>query len=421
MARTKLPELTVRQVRRLALDAQSLGAAPFSAAAAGPDSVVRLIRRLGYVQRDPLSVVAQSHELVLWSRLGQLQGGAVEVTLWQDRELFEYWAHAAAILPSADYPLHLWRMRHFRRRPPSYGAGMAEWIASNQQLRRHLLRRLAATGPLPAGGMGLPSKRPRDRSGWPALTDQQRMLEVLWFQGLVGVARRDGRGRLWDLIERTLPAAATAPQVTRTQAMLDLADRSLQAQGVATARQIARHLNGGAPSGIDLLAAQLVRQGRAREVAVRGHDGLIPGPWLISSAALESWESGALDSWRGRTVLLSPFDNLIIDRRRTELVFQFRYRMEIYLPPARRQFGYYVLPILCGDRLVGRLDCRRNLADGCLEILSVHEEPGVRTPAGIAPAIRAALLSLARAAHLESITFRDPKRVAAQWRAGLLA
>jgi uncharacterized protein YcaQ len=420
VASPKLPELTVRQVRQLALDAQSLGAAPSVAPAAVPDSVVRLIRRLGYVQRDPLNVVALSHELVLWSRLGELDRGAVEVALWKDRELFEYWAHAAAILPSEDFPLHLWRMRHFRRSPPSYGAGMAEWIASNQQLRRRLLRRLAAAGPLPAGEIGLTSRLPRDGSGWPGLTDQQRMLEVLWFQGLVGIAGRDGRGRLWDLIERTLPMAATAPAVPRAQAMLQLAHRSLQAQAVATPRQIARHLNGGAPSGLELLAAQLVRRGQAHEVAVRGPDGLIPGPWLISPFALESWKSGALERWQGRTTLLSPFDNLIIDRRRTELIFEFRYRMEIYVPPDRRQFGYYVLPILCGDRLVGRLDCRRNLADGRLEVLSVHREPGDRAPAGMATAIRAALVSLARAARLESIAFRDPELVAAQWREGLL-
>ncbi len=420
MVSPKLPELTLGDIRRIAVDAQLLGALAQVVAPMTPKSVVDLIRRLGYVQRDPLNVVAQSHELVLWSRLGCLDRAAVDRALWQDRELFEYWAHAAAVLPSSDFPLHLWRMRHYRQRPPAYGAGMASWIVDHQPLRRHLLRRLALSGPMPTSAIGDSSTRPRDGSGWAGLTDHQRMLEVLWFQGLVAVAGRDARGRLWDLMERSLPAATAAPRVSRRQAVLELARRSLEAQGVATPRQVARHLNGGAPSGIEVFVAELLRLGLAQEVTVRSRDGLIPGPWLVSQTALSEWESGALQSWQGRTTLLSPFDNLIIDRRRTELILQFHYRMEIYVPPTRRRYGYYVLPILAGDRLVGRLDCRRNSLSGRLEVASVHREPGCPADSGRAPAIRAALLSLARAVGMESVAFTDPGLLPQQWRTGLL-
>ncbi len=420
MPSSKPPELTLLDARRMAVEAQLLGARPRVLAAMTPEAVVSVIRRLGYVQRDPLSVVAQSHELVLWSRFGCLDRTAVERSLWIDRQLFEYWAHAAAMVPSSDLPLHQWRMRHYRLRPPANGSDMRAWVADHQNLRRRVLRQLAVAGPLPASAFAGSSAPRRDSSGWAGLADHQRMLEVLWFQGLVAVAGRDGRGRLWDLMERFLPLPAAAPTVSRRRALLELARRSLEAQGIATPRQIATHLSGGAPPEIEAAAGQLVRAGLASEVTVRGGGRLLPGTWLVPQSSLVSWESGRLRSWRGRAALLSPFDNLLIDRHRTELLFGFRYRMEIYVPRARRRYGYYVLPILYQDRLVGRLDCRRDPDRGCLEVISVHQEQEAGHETSAAGAIRGELQSLAAALGMETVTYADPRRLPLSWRAGLL-
>ncbi|MHB8393563.1 MAG: winged helix-turn-helix domain-containing protein [Candidatus Dormibacteria bacterium] len=413
-----LPALTLAEARRLALDAQRLGTRPECDQPPTVESVTALVRRLGYLQRDPLAVVAPSHRLVLWSRLGRDAFTEVEAGLWEQRSLFEYWAHAAAILPTSDFPLHRWRMQHYRRGPATFDAGTQSWIEGKRSLRRSILRRLATDGPLPASAFASHPTVPRV-AGWSSWGDHQRMLELLWFQGLTSVAGRDRRGRLWALTESWLPDVMTGPPIPQSRALIELAARSLEALGVATGRQIGTHLIGGAPRSIAASIDRLCALGLAQEVEVVGDSGPLPGRWLASMPAVRSWEKGLLRDWSGRTTLLSPFDNLIIDRARTEAIFDFHYRMEIYVPRAQRRYGYYVLPILHQDRMVGRVDCRRDIEARALEVLSVHAEPRVPHAPEIGALILLALRSLATAVGMEEVALRDPGGVPTPWKTTL--
>ncbi len=413
-----LPILSIVEARRLALDAQLLGRQAGGEEEFDLERVIGMVQRLGYLQRDPLSVVAPSHRMVLWSRLGHDAGKEVDTALWQQRSLFEYWAHAAAIVPTSDFQLHRWRMQHYRRGSVPFDAANQGWLERNRSLRRAILRRLDREGPLPALAFAERSAAP-SASGWGSWRDHQRMLEVLWFQGLVTVTGRDHRGRLWGLTESWLPETLAAPQIPKHKALLELSARSLSALGVATRRQVATHLMGGSPPTVMASIDRLCTMGLATEVAVHGASGAIPGRWIASIAALKSWEEGRLGDWSGRTTLLSPFDNLIIDRARTEAIFDFHYRMEIYVPRSRRRYGYYVLPILHQDKLVGRLDCQRDLGVGSLEVVSIHAEPAVPPASEIGESIRAALWSLAAAVGMEQVAVRDPAGVPPPWRSAL--
>jgi len=400
----------------MALDSQGLGARPavFADALSPAAGVVELVQRLGYLQRDPLAVVCPSHQLVLWSRLGSHPAQALEDALWLDRSLFEYWSHAAAIVPTQDFRLHRWRMRRYGRWQSPGDRRQADWVAANRRLGREILTRLGRDGPLPGSAFAKVRGSVRERVAWSGGGDHQRMLEHLWLQGRLMVAGRDGRGRIWDLAERWLPDLVAEPAVSAQSALAALTQRTLDALGVATVDQVGFHFfrgAGGPAASLELL----VRKRRAHEVIVTGADGPIPGRWFASTSALARWDGCREAEWPGRTTLLSPFDNLIIDRGRTELLFGFRYRMEVYVPKPKRRYGYYVLPILHGDSLVGRLDCRLDRGRHCLVVTAIHAEPG-KPAGGVATATRRALQDLAGFLGAENLVFEGLVTGPPSWR-----
>lgn len=411
------PRLTIREVRQLAVESQGLGSRNGSRGQPiGTDDLVQLVSRLGYLQRDPLAVVAPSHQLVIWSRLGADSPSSLDKALWEDRSLFEYYAHGAAIVPTADFGLHRWQMRDFGRRPTQSHRLQAAWMRSNRRLRLEILGRLHREGPLPAAALAGPPVEPRIASGWGVYRDHQRMLELLWLQGQVSVAGRDARGRLWALTEDWLPASLSRSRLSRSKALLELASRSLNALAVATPVQVGSYLSGGSRVAAGASMQQLVRQGRAHPVTVQGPDGPLLGSWFASSGAIRRWEEMQGVPWRGRTTLLSPFDNLIWNRARTERLFGFRYRVEIYVPPPKRAYGYYVLPILHHQQLVGRVDCRRERQGGTLSALAVHVEQGCGEGESVPRAFLAAFLDLAQLLGLERVSFEGLSEVPASWR-----
>ncbi len=403
----------------MALDSQALGvrSAVAANAVAPAVGVVELVQRLGYLQRDPLAVVCPSHQLVLWSRLGNHPAEALERALWHERSLFEYWSHAAAIVPTQDFSLHRWRMRRYGRWRSPGGRRQADWVAANRRLALEILERLHRDGPLPGSAFARVRDSREARAAWSGGGDHQRMLEHLWLQGRLMVAGRDGRGRIWDLAERWLPELVAEPAVTARSALAALAQRTLDALGVATTHQVGYHFSRGA-GGPEASLELLVRRRLAHEVIVSGADGPLPGRWFASASALARWEDSRELEWPGRTTLLSPFDNLIIDRGRTELLFGFRYRMEVYVPRPRRRYGYYVLPILHGDSLVGRLDCRHDRSQGHLVVAAVHAEPG-KPEQGVAVATRRALEDLATFLGAEKVVFEGEVAGPSSWRRAL--
>jgi len=398
--------------RRLFLSRQRLtGLRP---AAAGPDEVMAAVTDLASLQLDPISVVARSHLLVLWSRLGPYDPADVEALLWRERRLFEYWTHAAAIVCIEDLPIHSLLMRRYPSDRYAHNRRLRDWLAANQGLRRSILRQLRASGPLPTRDLEDRAQISWESSGWTAGRNVDRMLDVLWTQGRVMVAGRQGQQRVWDLAERWLPPWAPTRRPPERAVVRLAVQRSLRALGVATARDIDRHFTAGRYPGLTAVLAGLERDGRVERVRVADDGTEWPGPWYVHADDLPMLERLEAGDWRPRTTLLSPFDNLIIDRERTQRLFGFHFRMEIYVPRAARRYGYYVLPVLHGDRLIGRVDPAMDRRRGRLVVNAVHAEPDA--PAAAAPAVAAALEDLAAFLGADRVELRQPPPE--RWRGG---
>lgn len=373
-------------VRRLAIEAQGLGR---ERADGSPAGILELVSRLGCVQIDPISVIAPTQYLVLWSRAGAFDRGGFEDLLWRDRSLFHYWAHAASIVPTQDYPIHALTMRRWARGDAKYEQRVREWMRVNARMRRSIVDQLRADGPLKLADLRRVPGQPWQSSGWNDSQDVARMIEFLWLKGVVTIAGRAGGARLWDLMDRWLPEWTPRETWTERRVVENAVVRSLRSLGVATPRHVREHFTRGRYPGLTDALARLVRRGEIEEVAVADGATRLPGRWYVHEADAERVEALADDSWEGSCRLLSPFDNLLCDRARTELVWGFEYRIEIYVPKAKRRYGYYVLPILRHDRLIGRLDAALDRAAGVLRVLSVHAEP--RAPAAgedVAGAVR---------------------------------
>jgi uncharacterized protein YcaQ len=384
--------------RRLILSRQRLAGTPPTAP--GPEAIMGVATDLGSLQLDPISVVARSHQLVLWSRLGRYDVADLDALLWRDRCLFEYWTHAAAIVCTQDYPIHSLLMRRHPRHQQ-----LQVWLAANQTLRRSILRQLRADGPLPTRAIEDRAEVAWKSSGWTGGRNVDRMLDLLWTQGRIMVAGRQGQQRVWDLAERVLPDWAPTRRPREREVVRLAAQRSLRALGVATARDIDRHFTANRYPGLDGVLAALERAGQIERVRVAADGGEHPGPWYVHADDLPLLERLEAGDWRPRTTLLSPFDNLLINRERTERLFSFHYRMEIYVPKAARRHGYYVLPILHGDRLVGRVDPAMDRTNGRLVVHALHAEPDAPEAAG--PAVAAALQDLASFLGADGIDLRQ--------------
>jgi hypothetical protein len=396
MARTKTIEMAARTIsieaaRRLALSAQGLSAASRPPGPVDSAALEAVVRRINYVQLDPISVAARSPLLVLWSRLGRLAPSVLDECLFAERSLFEFFTHVAAILPTADMGLY----RAGMRRHPVHDR-VRDWVADNAALRDAILTRLAAEGPLPAQAFEEKAARSWESSGWTHGRDTERMLAVLWRQGQVVVAGRGGGKRSWQLASTWLPAGAGTggEAIDEDESSRRRWARALRASGVATARQV----------GDPAIARELVASGAAVPVAIESEPGLaLKGEWLMHSDQLSTLERIEAGEWEGRSVLLSPFDNLIIDRGRAEALFGFEHRMEIYVPPLKRRWGYYVLPYLHGDRFAGRFDLRVDRKGGRLSVLAAYAEPwAARPPGGLRP-LRRALEELASCCGVGSV------------------
>ena len=380
--------LSVTAARRLAVRAQRLDG-PAPRGRPGREAILDVCRSLRCLQLDPTNVVARNHLLVVFSRLGPFDPALLEQLAYEERELFEYWAHEASLVLSEDLPLHRYLMRTRRH------ARAEKWWELNEEFRAYILDRLRADGPLPLREIEDRSVAPWLSTGWTHQRNVSRMLDLMWVRGHVGIAGRAGGQRLWDLMERCLPAGApeAAPgdaEVTRAATLF-----ALKALGVARAPHIRAHFTRGRYPGLPDTLEALHRDGEIVPVEV---EGLGDGWWMRAEDAEPDGD------WRGRTALLSPFDNLLCDRARTEQLFGFSHRLEIYTPKAKRRWGYFVLPILHHDRLIGRADLAIDRKANRLVAHAIHREPDAPRGKAVARAIRRELERLAKwqgAAELE--------------------
>lgn len=418
--------LTPCIARRLAISRQQLAGPRAANDVAG---ILRLVQELGCLQLDPISAVARSHLLVLWSRLGAYDTALLDTLLWQERRLFEYWAHAASIVLTEDYPIHRWEMERDGSNELAWERKVRGWVAENGAFREQILSQIRASGPLPARVLESTAvtvdylwfvQRQTEPSGFNWGRNVDRMLSFLWSRGEIMVAGREGGQKLWDLAERQLPAWTPRERWPEREVVRSAAQRSLRALGVATAMQIQEHFTRGRYPGLKAVLTELETEGRIERVAIGSPEGegeSWPGPWYIHTDAIPLLDSLERGDWQPRTTLLSPFDNLICDRRRTERLFDFEFRIEIYVPPAQRRYGYYVMPILHGDRQIGRIDPQMDRKQHRLTINAVHLEPDQLEDPDSGRAVAGAIEELAAFLGAREIAYGE--RIPAGWEQAL--
>lgn len=360
-----ISDMSLKHARRLALAAQGFnGRSPPASIQAR--HVTQLIERLGVVQIDSVNALVRSHYLPLFSRLGNYPQTLLDQAAWsqgRQRKLFEYWGHEASLLPVNLYPLMRWRMRRAAQGEGIYQQ-LAKFGREQQSTVARVLQAVREQGALGAGSLSTREERAGPWWDWSA---EKLALEWLFAAGELTVAGRRGFERLYDLPERVLPdAVLNHPDLDEDHAQRGLLLHAATALGVGTEKDLRDYFRQD-PLPSRKALAELVEEGALEIVRVQG--------WRQPAFRLP-------DSKVPRKVvasaLLSPFDSLVWERGRTERLFDFRYRLEIYTPAPKRVYGYYVLPFLHNERIAARVDLRAERAMGRLAVHAVHEEePGL--------------------------------------------
>jgi uncharacterized protein len=327
--------LTRDDARRIAVRAQLLDANR-------PTDLLEVVNHLTFLQIDPTAAIAPAADLVAWSRLGSsYRPEHLQHALEQDRTLFE---HNALVRPMSDVGLYLAGAAEF---PP--WERTRTWLRENDSFRRDILDRLGDTGPLTSRDIPDTSVVPWASTGWTNNRNVTQMLELLMMRGEVAIAGRVGRERLWDVPERVYPSNLQVPSVDEAELVKN--ERRLRSLGIARARTTK-------------LPIEPVDVGDAGQPAtVEG----VAGEWRVDPEALDG-------DFEGRTALLSPFDRLVYDRARAQELFDFEYVLEMYKPKDKRRWGYFALPVLHEDRLVGKVDATADRKRSVLDVHAVHED-----------------------------------------------
>lgn len=364
-------ELSLKEARRLAIGAQLLaGPTPRRAS---KQRMLDVIRHLGAVQIDSISVVARSHHIVLWSRLGNHPQEWLYELMPEDRAIFEYWAHAAAFVPIELFPCFRRAMLEYMDAGGNgWSARTREWITAHQHVLDQVVAHIHQHGPASTKTFDPPEGAERATPwAWYGNKPTNRALDMLWTMGTLMIDRREKFQRWYDLTERVHPAWDDADLPTVEEEQRILGEIALRAMGVVTVRWLPDYFrtNWGTRSipgrGSLRILEDLVDGGLAKRASVQG----FAEPAYV-------W-SGLLDQRipPSRTTLLSPFDNLVWDRKRTMGIFGFELFLEAYTPEVKRRYGYFSLPILYRDQLVGRLDPKADRKGRHLQVKALHLEP----------------------------------------------
>ncbi len=351
--------LSASEARRLALAAQGF-ADPRPEGEPGGWDLRRVLRHVGLLQIDSVNVLERAHYLPAFSRLGPYPHELLDrLSHRAPRRLFEYWGHEASLLPVDLHPLLRWRMQ--RAGDDAWG-GMRRIAEEQPQLIAEVLEQVRVRGPIAASE--LTAERPRRSGPWWDWSDSKRALEWLFWSGQVTCARRRRFERLYDLPERVLPKTVlAAPTPSVADAQRELVRIAAGCLGVAAERDLRDYFRLPAAES-KLRVAELTEAGELLEVEVEGW-GRTQG-YLAASARIPR----RLDA----AALIGPFDSLIWERSRVERIFDFAFKLEIYVPAPKRRYGYYVLPFLLGDRLVARVDLKADRAEGVLRLRATHLE-----------------------------------------------
>lgn len=411
-------EISAAEARRLAISSQGFGRRRSRAAAA---QVLALARRIHAFQIDSVNVLTRAHYVPAFARLGPYDPRQLDALAYQRRELFECWGHAACLMPVELYPLLRYRMEE---------AAMRDYMTAERGAYiARVYEEVRERGPLATGQLSQPGRRSGKWWGW---GEGKLALELLFKSGLLAVAGRRSFERLYDLRERVLPAAlieAAAPP--RETAMKELICLGAQAGGVGTFTDVTGYLyvdgwGDRTPLGAHLGEPAPAGGWRAKPVARRLVAELVEEGRLIP-CRVEGWSEPAYLSPGAEappavaaSALLTPFDSLVWERSRIQRLFGMRYTIEIYTPAPKRVYGYYVMPFLLGDTLVGRCDLKADRKAGALLVQAAYAEPGQR-PRRIAPPLARELRRLARWLGLDGVEVADRGDLAPDLRSALRA
>lgn len=356
------------------------------------DGLERFVSDAGGLQLDSINVVARAHELTLWSRFGPYDRAALDRLVYGKRALFEYWAHAACLIADGDRPAWARAMADYRRRH----TGWSSWLKAHPRVLKRVEDEIRRRGPLSSSDFERPADQGKS-AGWWDWKPAHHALHYLWMTGRLAVRSRRHFQKSYDLAERVLTPVEPLPRAEFPRWHLR---KTLRALGAAAEADLPRYLTFPKLDAAERRRAlkALLKSGEAVELAVEGQSGR----WYALAEDLP-----ALDSpppARG-TALLSPFDSLLWHRGRAKALFGFDYKIEVYVPAAKRVHGYYSLPILHDGKLIGRLDPKNRREERRLEVRSVHfaAPPSTEELAGTA----GALLSLARFLGAEETTAPD--------------
>ncbi len=384
--------LSSSEARRLAL--ASLGFGGARPIRAGISHVRATAKRLGAIQVDSVNVLARAHYLPVFSRYGAYRMAILDELTHARRELFEYWGHAACLLPIDLFPLMRWRME-----------GQVEnWSGLESNRRRYIedvFEEIAGRGPIAAGDISIAGKSTGPWWGW---SDGRQAVEFLFRQGRIAVAGRRNFERLYDLAERVIPHTVfAAPAISEHDAKKQLLVRAARAMGVGTAKDIAQYFH------VEGFWDRLTVSGRRPAGNLREIFDELEAEGRLQRASVEGWKHTAyvvpgvrIPKSIDARAIVSPFDPLMWERSWTRAVFGFEYQIEIYVPAPKRVYGYYVLPFLMGDSFAARVDLKADRKTSTLLVHSAHIEPR-RGESEVASALADELRAVAEWLSLESI------------------
>jgi uncharacterized protein len=336
-----------------------------------------VVRELAYVQWDPVTVVAPSHVLTFWARVGDFRLSDLESLLWDDKKVFEHWTPQLSIVLTEDYPIYHSLMSRY---PSSlsgswkpHEAKARKFLAENRALRKRMLEELRS-GPLQMSQFEDHGRTKRKAEAWVPESDVSEMLFHMCMSGDIMVVGHQGNQNIWGLTEDFLPKWAQRKEITEEEYERRAIQRAIQALGTATAPEINYYYPRGRYRNLKGTLALLLEERVIRRVAVQGFGRR--DERYIHEKDFELLEPISKGDWEPRTSLLPPFDNLICSQARTKTVFSFDYVREQFLPKEKRRYGTYVLPILFGENLIGRIDPVFDKKKAKLLINSVYAEPG---------------------------------------------
>ena len=382
-------------------------------------TIVDVVRDLGFVQWDPISVVAPSHLLSLRSRLGNFDPAILERLLWNERKVFEHWTPIASLVLTEDYPLYYSLMRRYpesmSRSWGIQGVRAAKYLRAHGPLRKRILAELRK-GPRTLGEFSDHVRTKRDDGEWAPTSDVSHMLWHLTMSGDVMVVGHAGAQNLWGLTKDFLPRWAKRELLPESKFEELSAERSLLAQGVATPREILFYFVRGRYVTLDRTLERLEDHSKILRIQIAGlDDRKLRYIHAQDLPLLESLAEGK--GWQPRLSLLPPFDNLVGNQDRLRRLFEFDYVREQFFPAERRRFGFYVLPVLRGDRFIGRIDPRVDRESKTLVVNSVHAEKGAPSDRSTGRELGEAIDDLATFVGVNRVKYTS--KVPSQWQSAL--